>query len=63
MARGVRARCAVKATFAASPSAVMPRFMRGIQYSAAAVASRNFRRGVLGRPVEPGDDKCVSYRT
>jgi hypothetical protein len=34
----------------------MPRLDRGIQYSVAAVLSRNIRRGILDRPVKPGDD-------
>jgi len=34
----------------------MPRFKRGIQYSVSVVCAHNYRRGVLDRPVEPGDD-------
>ncbi|QAU37359.1 hypothetical protein XH86_06475 [Bradyrhizobium guangdongense] len=34
----------------------MPWLDRGIQYSAAAVRSRNFRRGPLDRPIKSGDD-------
>ncbi|QAU42066.1 hypothetical protein XH86_33610 [Bradyrhizobium guangdongense] len=44
----------------------MPRLDRGIQYSAAEVGADNCRRGVLGRPVKPGDDTVIavtSYQT
>ena len=34
----------------------MPRFKRGIQYSVLPVCFHNARRGVLDRPVKPGDD-------
>ena len=39
----------------ATPSAVMPRLDRGIQYAAARPLDHG-RRGVLDRPVKPGDD-------
>jgi hypothetical protein len=37
----------------------MPRLDRGIQYTAALVlhTDLNWRSGILGRPVKPGDDK------
>jgi len=35
---------------------VMPRFKRGIQYTAVLICLNNVRHGVLDRPVEPGDD-------
>jgi hypothetical protein len=31
--------------------------MRGIQYAVSQVVTVNIRRGVLGRPVKPGDDE------
>jgi len=37
----------------------MPRLDRGIQYAAAPAVSCNARRGILDRPVKPGDDSCV----
>jgi hypothetical protein len=39
------------------PLLVMPRFKRGIQYSATLVASLNTRRGLLDRPLKPGEDE------
>ena len=39
----------------AAHATVMPRLGRGIQYAAARPLQHN-RRGVLDRPVEPGDD-------
>ncbi|MDD1520359.1 hypothetical protein DCG74_08435 [Bradyrhizobium sp. WBAH42] len=43
----------------------MPRLDRGIQYAAAVVHSHKSRRGVLDRPVKPGDDTvtAANYRT
>jgi hypothetical protein len=38
------------------PLSVMPRFKRGIQSSVPLKGVHNSRRGVLDRPVEPGDD-------
>ena len=51
---GMRSR--VSSTSARHPTAVMPRFRRGIQYSRESdVKSRG--PGLLGRPVKPGDDE------
>ncbi|UUO61259.1 hypothetical protein DCM80_20060 [Bradyrhizobium sp. WBOS08] len=42
---------------------VMPRLDRGIQYAAASWINHE-RRGVLDRPVKPGDDSaCVGARS
>jgi hypothetical protein len=35
----------------------MPRFGRGIQYSVSPICGNNEQRGILDRPVKPGDDK------
>ena len=41
----------------AKPTTVMPRFRRGIQYAVFPIGVHNFGRGVLDRPVKPGDDE------
>jgi hypothetical protein len=34
----------------------MPRFKRGIQYPVSQLGAHNAHRGMLDRPVKPGDD-------
>ena len=42
----------------APPTAVVARLDRAIQYSSA-ICDQSRSRGVLGRPVKPGDDNCL----
>ena len=42
----------------APPTAVVTRLERAIQYSSE-ICDQSRSRGVLGRPVKPGDDNCL----